>query len=94
MDEVERMTFAEYIYRFKAYNLQRVDKEYDFHLQAWLNVQAGATKMKGEKQVSVYKGFKDFFDYEKRINEIEKPKVKKVSRRNRKLAQLAAKANS
>lgn len=71
------MTLPEYLYRMKAYSLSRVDAEYDLHLQAWLNVQAGAKRMKGDKQVSVYKSFNDFFDYKKRVDGIHKtPKVR------------------
>lgn len=93
MEEVESMTFAEYLYRFKAYRLKRVDAEYDMHLNAWLNQQAGATKKQGKDTVSAYKSFKDFFDYEKRIDEVEKPKAKKLNDQYRRMAQLAAQAN-
>lgn len=93
MDEVESMTFAEYLYRFKAYSLRRVDAEYDMHLNAWLNHQAGATKKQGKDTVSAYKSFKDFFDYEKRIEEVEKTKPKKLNEQHRRMAQLAAQAN-
>jgi len=92
MDEVERMTFAEYLYRFKAYRLSRIDVEYDMHLSAWLNKQAGSTKEKGKKTVSAFESFKDFFDYEKRIKDVDKVQVK-LSDKYKKMAQMAAKIN-
>lgn len=76
----------------KSYSLQRVDKEYDYHLQAWLSQQVQATEQRGKKAVSVYKNFKDFFDYEERVNEILKPKPKETKRTNIEL--LLLKANS
>jgi len=60
----------------RAYQLQQIDKEMDMHMQAWLNHQVTASKKKGKKQVPVYSKFKDFYDYEKRINEVIKPKKK------------------
>jgi len=60
----------------RAYQLQQIDKEMDMHMQAWLNHQVTASKEKGKKQVPVYSKFKDFYDYEKRINEVIKPKKK------------------
>lgn len=55
-----------------AFRLAQIDKEYDMHLQAWLNHQVTLTKEQGKKQVPVYTSFKDFYDYEKNIKEIEK----------------------
>lgn len=87
------MTFAEYLYRMKAYSLSRVDKEYEMHLQAWLNEQVGATKTKGKESVRVYKSFNDFFDYQKRIEEIEKPKKEQLDNQHKRMAQIAARLN-
>ncbi|WP_193568272.1 hypothetical protein [Gracilibacillus saliphilus] len=78
--------------KMKAYNLKRVDIERDMHLQAWLNHQVTATKEQGKKHVPVYKNFTDFFDYEKRVKEIENP-TKKLNPQQRKMAYLAKKAN-
>lgn len=87
------MTLPEYSYQMKAYALSRVDKEHDMHLQAWLNDNVRATKSKGKETVRVYKSFKDFFDYEKRIIEIEKPKAEKLNTQHKRMAQLAARLN-
>lgn len=78
----------------KAQRLKRVDKEYDMHMEAWLHRAAGATKQVGQKEVGLYKKFKDFFDYEARIKEVEAPKKPKLSKAQKHMAQLAAKANS
>ena len=86
------MLLSEYQLRMKAYQLSRVDREYELHLQAWLNQQAQATKSKGKKAVSVFGTFNDFFNYEERENEIVKPKPKEVKRSKTEL--LLLKANS
>lgn len=87
------MTLPEYAYRMKAYSLAQVDKEYDMHLQAWLNDTVGATKAKGKESVRIYKSFKDFFDYQKRIGEIEKPRNEKLNTQHKRMAQIAARLN-
>ncbi len=81
----------------KAFNLSRIDREYDIALQAWMNHQVTATKTTGsgknQKTESVYKEFKDFFDYEKRIQELDGPK-KVISLKERRMARIAASVNS
>lgn len=91
-DEVDDLLLDEYLLLMKSYGLQRVDKEYDYHLQAWLSHQVQATEQRGKKSVPVYNNFKDFFDYEERVNEILKPEPKEVKRTNIEL--LLLKANS
>ncbi|WP_079708624.1 hypothetical protein [Paraliobacillus ryukyuensis] len=76
----------------KAYRLSRVDRDYEAHLQAWLNHQVKATKEQGNKQIPIFKKFNDFFDYEKRVKEIEKPTKKLTAQENR-MAQAALIAN-
>lgn len=76
----------------KAKQLEQVDKEYELHLQAWLNQQVQATKSKGKKSVPVFGKFDDFFNYEKRIESITKPKPKEKQRT--KVEILLLKANS
>lgn len=68
--ELGEMTFSEYQIRLKAFRLRRLDKEYDMHVQAWINQSVQATKTQGKKEVPVFKRFKDFFDYEAKENEI------------------------
>lgn len=79
--------------RMKAFQLERIDKEYDMHLSAWLNHAVTATKEQNKKQVPVYKKFEDFFNYKKRIEEIEGKKQSKITPQTRRMAQIAAKLN-
>lgn len=78
-----------------AYKLKRIDNERDMHIQAWLNYQVQATKPKGKKTVPVYKNFKDFYDYDKNIREIEgnKETAPKVSSDLKKKAHIAKMLN-
>lgn len=87
------MTLPEYLFRMKAHTLARIDKEYDMYLQAWLNDAASATKAKGKETVRVFKTFNDFFDYEKRIGEVEKPVEKEMDQQHKRMAQIAANLN-
>ena len=91
-EEVDDLLLDEYLLLMKAYNLKRVDKEFDYHLQAWLSQQVQATEQRGKRSVPVYKIFKDFFDYEERVNKILEPEPKKVKRT--KIELLLLKANS
>jgi len=88
------MTLPEYLYRMKAYSLSRVDEEYDMHLQAWLHRDINSTKKQGQKEVYAYQSFKDFFDYQKRIDDIEKPKIASLDQKSKEMARIAAQVNS
>ena len=70
-----------------AYRLSEVDKMNDMHLQAWVHQKAKATNDKGK---SVYKTYKDFFDYEKEVKKIEH---KQLDKRKKRLANIARLAN-
>ncbi len=78
-----------------AYRLQQVDEAEQMHHQAWLNHQVTMTKEQGDKQVPAFKSYKDFFNYEKELKEVEKEFIgtKKITAKMRKLAQIAKKAN-
>ena len=78
----------------KAYQLNRIDREYDMHLQAWLGVQAGSTKESGKKTVPVFKSFKEFFDYEKRISEVRESRQGKLKPKYSRMVQIASKVNA
>lgn len=62
------MRVSEYAFKMQVFNLKRIDKEYDMHLQAWINARVKDTDKQGKKPI--YKKFKDFFDYEKRERQI------------------------
>ncbi len=79
--------------KMKAFRLKQIDKQYDMHWQSWLNHQVTATKQSGKDVVPVYKEFKDFFNYEKRLKEVESPK-KVTDHHKERLIQIAAKVNA
>ena len=89
MQEIERMTINEYNLRIKAYELSRIDKERDMHWQAWLNRQVQAMEEVGSKQRYVFKTFKEFYDYEKALNEINTKELDTEKSRLIKIAQMA-----
>ncbi|MEK4924109.1 hypothetical protein MKX78_19565 [Cytobacillus sp. FSL R5-0569] len=93
MYDVEVLSLYEYRMRMKAYQLSSIDKEYDMHKQAWLNFVVQSTKEQGKKQVPVYTKFKDFFDYDERIKEIKGTQKKRLSKRQKRMAHLAAGVN-
>ena len=76
----------------KAESLKRVDSEYEIHLQAWVSHQVKAEKKQGKKTVPVYEKFSQFFDYEKRINDVLKPRKEEKKLTN--LERLMLQANS
>lgn len=78
----------------KAFQLKRIDKEYDMHLQAWLNHNVTSSKEENKKMIPVYKEFKDFFDYEARLEEVVGTKRKKLSKQQKKMAHIAAQLNA
>lgn len=66
------MTFPEYKLLMKAVRLKQIDTEYKLHLQAFLNFAVKAEKKAGKgKSKPVYREFKRFYDYEKRLAEVE-----------------------
>lgn len=64
------MTLEEYYLRMKAFRLQRLDREYDLHRQAYLNLVVKSTKERGKKTIPVYPTFQSFFDMERHEREI------------------------
>lgn len=76
--DIEVLSLREYSLKMRAFRLARIDKEYDMHLQAWLNHQVTTTKNVGSKDKPkmepVFKDFKSFFDYEKAVSALEGPK--------------------
>lgn len=74
--EVDRLTIPEYELLMEAVRLKQADTDYRNHLQAWLNFSVQATDKKGKPR---FKKFKQFFDYEKRL-EKARPDSKKESK--------------
>lgn len=93
MTVIKRMTLVEYHLRMEAYLLQKVDREYELHLQAWLNNQVKAEKKSGKSSKPVFKQFDDFFDYEERIAEVQGKKKESIIKDST-LSSLLRKANA
>lgn len=80
--EIESMTLYEYNIRMKAFRLQQVDRDYDIHRLAWESWNVQAMKRQGKnRKVPVFMEFKQFFDYEARLEEVTGGK--KISRSTR-----------
>lgn len=94
LEEVETLTLYEYQLLMKAHRLKQVDQQHHMHQQAWLNRAAGATKQVGQKEVGVYKTYKEFFDYEAQLKQVDAPKKSRLSKEQKRLAKIAAQANS
>lgn len=86
-----RITMRDYQLMMKAVNYKLVDKQRDLHVQAWLNVQAKATKQKGKKTVPYFKSFAEFF---KDPIEEQKKKSARNAQMDSGLRKLLLKANS
>lgn len=85
MTQIERMTTSEYALRMKAYRRQRLEEERILHKLAFLNVAAQSTKKTGKRVEPVYKTLKEFFDYEKELENLysDKPRKRMSSRSER-----------
>ncbi len=84
------MTLYEYDLRMKARTLKEIDREYEIYLQAWTNYNVQATKKQGKDRiVPMYKTFKQFYDYDRRIDEVsgmgkkqvQEERLKRIARR-------------
>lgn len=75
----------------EAHGLKQIDEQYKQHVQSWTNQQAQATDNKGK---SIYKTFKDFFDYEKAIDSYWGKSTQKKVARDGNLIYLMRKANA
>ena len=85
-----RITLKQYMLMTKAIVLGLQDKERDLHAQAWLTLQAKATKQQGKKTVAYFRSFEDFYPPAGRKNEAE---TKKKQAENEQLKLLMLKAN-
>ncbi len=61
------MTIAEYELRMEAYNLQRVEQQYDAATLAWMSRNAQAFDKDGN---AVFKDFNEFFDRQNAIDQV------------------------
>lgn len=70
LDQVNNITPYEYRLLMKSKELQIVDKQYEIHLQAYLNMSAQARRRAGKKIKPVYTKFDKFFDYQKQLDRV------------------------
>lgn len=70
LEQVNNITPYEYRLLMKSKELQIVDKQYEIHLQAYLNMSAKARKRVGKKLKPVYTKFDKFFDYQKQLDRV------------------------
>lgn len=71
LNEIDRMTFRDFRLRLKAYELRRLDEEYQISLLAWQMREIGAKKKSGKyKYKYIYDSFRKFFDYEEQEEKI------------------------
>lgn len=70
LDQVDNITPYEYRLLMKSKELKIVDKHYELHLQAYLNMAASARKQVGKKIKPVYMHFNKFFDYQKELDRV------------------------
>lgn len=75
MLQIEQMTVSEYNLRMQAFSLKQVDTTLNIRAIAWANRAAVSMNDNGEY---TYKEFKDFFDYDKAINEALNPVAKEA----------------
>lgn len=91
--KINIMRVSEYVFKMQIHNLKRVDKEYDMHLQAWLNARVQDTKEKGKKKELVYRKFTDFYDYEKNVSEVQGRPKRSVNNQLKKAVHMASEIN-
>lgn len=71
-----------------------MDREYELHRSAWLNLVVNQTETKGKKEVYKFKKFEEFFDYDALLGEKSEKKKLATQFDNKELRQLILKANS
>lgn len=75
LEEVDRLTIAEYKLLMEGVRLKEIDKDYRNHLQAFLNFSVRSERKAGKgKSKPVYTKFRQFYDYEKELEKVNKKK--------------------
>ena len=71
LEEVDRLTIAEYKLLMEGVRLREIDKDYRNHLQAFLNFAVRSEKKAGKgKSKPVYTKFRQFYDYERELEKV------------------------
>lgn len=69
--QVDDLTPYQYRIMMKALSYKQIDEEYMIHRLAFETFRATSTKTMGRNTYPVYKNFKTFYDYEKRLKDLE-----------------------
>jgi hypothetical protein len=70
MQEIEKMTFDEYLIRLEAFQLRTIKRNEELAYQAWLNQQVQATTGSSKNPKPKFKRFDQFFDANKMVDEV------------------------
>lgn len=70
MQEIEKMTFDEYLIRLEAFQLRAIKRNEELAYQAWLNQQVQATTGSSKNPKPKFRKFDQFFDTNKMIDEV------------------------
>lgn len=70
MQEIEKMTFDEYLIRLEAFQLRTIKRNEELAYQAWLNQQVQATTGSSKNPKPKFRKFEQFFDTSKMIDEV------------------------
>lgn len=70
MQEIEKMTFDEYLIRLEAFQLRTIKRNEELAYQAWLNQQVQATTGSSKNPKPKFRKFGQFFDTNKMIDEV------------------------
>lgn len=70
MQEIEKMTFDEYLIRLEAFQLRTIKHNEELAYQAWLNQQVQATTGSSKNPKPKFRKFEQFFDTNKMIDEV------------------------
>ena len=85
IQEIEKMTFDEYLIRLEAFQLRTIKRNEELAYQAWLNQQVQATTGSSKNPKPKFKKFDQFFDANKMVDEVRKnfePDYKAASKQN------------
>lgn len=85
IQEIEKMTFDEYLIRLEAFQLRTIQRNEELAYQAWLNQQVQATTGSSKNPKPKFKRFDQFFDTNKMVDEVRgnfEPDYKAKSKQN------------
>lgn len=85
MQEIEKMTFNEYLIRLEAFQLKTIKRNEELAYQAWLNQQVQATTGSLKNPKPKFRKFDQFFDANEMIDEVRgnfEPVYKAKSKQN------------